>query len=92
MAKLKEEYEFPVYLFHSGNNYKAYEFFGCHRINDDKFVFRVWAPHARGVSVVGDFNNWDENANRMVEISDGIWEAEVDEVMIYDCYKYAIET
>lgn len=92
MAELKKEYEFPLYLFHSGKNYKAYEFFGCHKISDDKFVFRVWAPHAVSVSVVGDFNHWDENADCMTEISDGIWEAVVGEVMIYDCYKYAIKT
>lgn len=92
MSELKKEYEFPIYLFHSGKNYKAYEFFGCHKINDDKFVFRVWAPHAAAVSVVGDFNHWDENADCMTEISDGIWEAVVNEVMIYDCYKYAIKT
>ena len=92
MKKLKEEYEFPLYLFHSGKNYKAYEFFGCHRIKSDTFAFRVWAPHAKSVSVVGDFNSWDENAHYMVEISPGIWEAIIDGVMKYDCYKYAIRT
>ena len=53
MEELKKEYEFPLYLFHSGKNYKAYEFFGCHRINGDTFVFRVWAPHAVSVSPAG---------------------------------------
>ncbi len=89
--KLKQEYEFPLYLFHSGKNYKAYEFFGCHRINNDRFVFRLWAPHAVGVSVVGDFNNWDPTVNKMKLISKGIWEAEIDGLNVYDCYKYAIE-
>lgn len=92
MEKLKQEYEFPLYLFHSGKNYKAYEFFGCHNIKDNRFVFRLWAPHALGVSVVGDFNNWDETANAMTLISDGIWEVEIDNVSVYDCYKYAITT
>ncbi|MCM1115120.1 MAG: 1,4-alpha-glucan branching protein GlgB [Clostridium sp.] len=92
MVKLKEEYEFPLYLFHSGKNYKAYEFFGCHRIKGNTFAFRVWAPHAKAVSVAGDFNNWNESINYMTEISDGIWEAVIDDVNIYDCYKYAIET
>ncbi len=92
MAEIKKEYEFPVYLFHSGKNYKAYEFFGCHKISDGKFVFRVWAEHAVSVSVCGDFNGWDENADTMTEISKGIWEAFVDGVKIYDCYKYAIKT
>lgn len=92
MKKLKEEYQLPVYLFHDGTNYKAYEFFGNHRIDESKVAFRVWAPNAQGVSVVGDFNSWDENANKCVAISPGIWEAIVDNVNVYDCYKYAIKT
>lgn len=92
MEKLKQEYEFPLYLFHSGRNYKAYEFFGCHKTGADKFVFRLWAPHAVSVSVVGDFNSWDESKNVMKLISPGIWEAEISGVKVYDCYKYAIKT
>ncbi len=92
MRPLKEEYEFPIYLFHKGQNYKAYEFFGCHKIKGNLYVFRVWAPHAAGVSVVGDFNSWNESDNIMTEISPGIWEAEIDDVHIYDCYKYAVKT
>ena len=92
MSKLKKEYEFPLYLFHSGKNYKAYEFFGCHKIDKDKFVFRVWAPHATAVSVVGDFNGWSEGTNTMKQISAGIWEAEIEGVLVFDCYKYAIRT
>lgn len=92
MNKLKQEYEFPLYLFHSGKNYKAYEFFGCHRMKGEKFVFRVWAPHAVCVYVTGDFNGWDDSADRMEQISPGIWEAEIDGVSVFDCYKYAIHT
>lgn len=92
MAKLDKDYEFPLYIFHSGKNYKAYEFFGCHRIKGDTFAFRVWAPHAQSVSTVGDFNDWNENAGVMKKISDGIFEAKIDNVKIYDCYKYAITT
>lgn len=92
MNKLKQEYEFPLYLFHSGKNYKAYEFFGCHRMKGEKFVFRVWAPHAVCVYVTGDFNGWDDSADRMEQISPEIWEAEIDGVSVFDCYKYAIHT
>lgn len=92
MNKLKQEYEFPLYLFHSGKNYKAYEFFGCHRMKGEKFVFRVWAPHAVCIYVTGDFNGWDDSADRMEQISPGIWEAEIDGVSVFDCYKYAIHT
>ena len=92
MKKMKEEYQLPVYLFHDGTNYKAYEFFGNHRIDGDKVAFRVWAPNAQGVSVVGDFNSWDESANKCVAVSPGIWEVIIDDVKVYDCYKYAIKT
>ena len=90
MAKIKEEYQLPVYLFHNGTNYKAYKFFGNHKINKDKFAFRVWAPNATAVSVVGDFNSWDNDANKCKLVAPGIWEAIVKGVNIYDCYKYAV--
>lgn len=90
--KLKEEYQFPIYLFNKGENYRAYEFFGVHRLKKDTFVFRVWAPHAKAVYVIGDFNEWSANANPMSLISEGIWEAEISGVNIYDCYKYSIHT
>lgn len=92
MSKVKKEYQFPLYLFHSGNNYKAYEFFGVHKIKEDTFAFRVWAPNAEAVSVAGDFNDWDTQANKCFAVSPGIWEAIIDGVKIYDCYKYAITT
>ena len=90
MEKLKKEYEFPIYLFNKGENYRAYEFFGAHKIKEDSFAFRVWAPDAVEVSVVGDFNDWSESSNKMKLISPGIWEAVIDGVKKYDCYKYAI--
>lgn len=90
MAKIKEEYQLPVYLFHNGTNYKAYKFFGNHKINKDKFAFRVWAPNATAVSVVGDFNSWDNDANKCKLVAPGIWEAIIKGVNIYDCYKYAV--
>ena len=59
-SKKSNNYEVPLYLFHQGKNAKAYEFLGSHKLaNEDKVVFRVWAPHAAAVSVVGDFNGWD---------------------------------
>ena len=90
MKKLNKDYEFPIYIFNKGENYRAYEFFGCHRIKGNEFAFRVWAPDAKAVCVAGDFNGWSENANPAEQISPGIWEAVIDGVHIYDCYKYAI--
>ncbi len=93
MIKMKEDYQFPVYLFHSGKNYRAYEFFGAHRIEKDTFAFRVWAPKAKSVSVVGDFNDWKSEAGVMKKLNDnGIWEAVISGVNVYDCYKYAVTT
>ncbi len=57
--------------FHSGKNYRAYDFFGCHKISDTDFVFRVWAPHAQTVSVIGTFNGMDESADFMRKLPDG---------------------
>ena len=79
------------YLFHQGTYYRSYEFLGAHKENDG-FVFRVYAPNAKSVSVVGDFNNWDNNAHVMHKISPGIYEVYVSNAKVYDCYKYAITT
>lgn len=92
MSKIKEEYQFPIYLFNKGENYRAYDFFGVHKLKEDTFVFRVWAPHAKAVSVIGDFNGWSNETNYMIPVADGIWEAVIDGVKIFDCYKYSILT
>ena len=66
-----------LYLFGMGDARRAYLLFGCHKVSDgtsdDLFRFVVWAPHARAVSVVGDFNGWDENANPLEQAQPGIW-------------------
>lgn len=87
--------DFPLYLFYQGKNYETYKFFGVHSIKKGRtksFVFRVWAPHAVSVSVVGDFNNWDRNANPLSLIADGVWETTVSKLKQYDIYKFSIET
>ena len=60
--------DFPLYLYHHGKNDRIYEIFGAHKeVRGEKegYVFRVWAPHARSVSVGGDFNEWNVDANGM---------------------------
>ena len=87
--------EFPMYLFYQGKNYEAYKFFGVHSIKKGRskvFIFRVWAPNAVSVSVVGDFNKWDRTKNPMKLISDGIWETEIGKLSQFDAYKFSIET
>ena len=66
-----------VEQFHRGELIRAWELLGCHRaVRDgrDGFLFRVWAPRARSVSVIGDFNFWNCADLPMTKISDGIWE------------------
>ncbi len=76
--------------FAEGQSHDAYEFMGCHKAKKG-FVFRVWAPNAVNVCVVGSFNNWDTNACNMQKIGYGVWEATVQNAKIYDEYKYYIK-
>ncbi len=88
-------YDVPIYLFHQGNNFESYKFFGAHRVNEngtDYHYFRVWAPNACDISVVGSFNGWSRDCNRMYKISDEIWEAKIPALAQYDNYKYSITT
>ena len=92
--KTSELNEYGLYLYHQGTNNHAYEMYGAHFIERDgkKGVrFAVWAPNAKTVSVVGDFNNWDPRVNRMIRLSDGeTWEIFIAGLKQYDNYKYAI--
>ncbi len=85
--------DFPLYVFHEGKNYRAGDFFGAHKTENGDFVFRVWAPHAKEVFTVGDFNGWNESASPMKKLNDnGVWECICSGVKIYDCYKFLIIT
>lgn len=95
-----------LYLFHQGTYYKSYEFFGCHflhtldkeNIRDVKCdygsaVFRVWAPSAKSVALLGDFNDWDSRKHVMKKLNkSGVWEVTVDFVAQFHKYKYEITT
>ncbi len=75
--------------FASGTSSHAYEFMGCHKTKGG-YIFRVWAPNAKCVSVVGKFNNWDISACPMHSIGYGVWEVKVNGAQVYDEYKYYI--
>ena len=82
-------------VFHTGDSVRAYDFLGAHLVNrNDKngVMFRVWAPTARSVSVAGDFNNWNNEANYMYNIGYGVWEVFVEGVKEFCTYKYCIES
>lgn len=84
-------HDVPLYLFHEGSNARAYEYFGAHKTADG-VCFRVWAPRAASVSVVGDFNDWDVLAAPMQSVpqSGGVWELALPNIKQYDAYKYNI--
>ena len=96
MKKEHKHAELPVYLFKQGNNFEAYRFFGAHmeRQGDrEGVVFRTWAPHAKAVCIVGDFNSWVPGSHPMQQLEDtGVWEAFVPGIQEYDVYKYCITT
>ncbi len=87
----------PMYLFNQGVNYEAYRMLGAHKgksfAGNDGYLFAVWAPHAKSVSVVCDGNGWDRNKGRMYKhMNSGIWEVFMEGIEVGQCYKYSIET
>ena len=69
--------------------YRAYEYLGCHP-SEEGFVFRVWAPNAQAVSVVGDFNYWDASAAPMTRDFEGYWTVQVPAAKPGQIYKYSV--
>ena len=84
----------PIYLFHQGTNYNAYDYLGAHSTFIDGVsgvMFRTWAPNADCVSVVGDFNGWDCGKNVMKRVSDGgIFQLFIMGLKEFDLYKFAV--
>jgi len=86
--------DFDLHLFAEGNHHRVYEKLGAHltEIDGVKGVyFAVWAPNARNVSILGDFNYWDGRKHQMRKGVTGIWELFIPEVGIGDRYKYEIK-
>ena len=75
--------------FHTTGCADAFRYMGCH-FADGGAVFRVWAPKAESVSVVGDFNFWNEQDLPMQKISDGVWEAFSVYAQSGGAYKYCV--
>ena len=81
------------YLFHRGEYRQAYEYLGAHPTRSST-IFRIWAPAAKSVAVVGDFNDWtarEEDYCRKLN-NVGLWEVEIKKVKKGFLYKYQIET
>jgi 1,4-alpha-glucan branching enzyme len=87
--------EFDLYLLAEGTHYRAYEKLGAHlteRGGRRGVHFAVWAPNAKLVSVIGEFNNWNPQANNMSPTSAGVWESFVPDIGQGASYKYHIES
>jgi 1,4-alpha-glucan branching enzyme len=87
--------EHDIYLFREGSHGRLYEKLGCHLGNESDVSgarFGVWAPNARNVSVVGDFNAWDAKAHALQPRPDssGIWEGFAPGVREGDAYKFHV--
>ncbi len=73
-----------------GEAFDLYRELGCHR-DGNGYVFRVWAPRAQSVALVGDFNGWNTAALPLSRVgSEGVWEVITDAVQEYDAYKYYV--
>jgi 1,4-alpha-glucan branching enzyme len=77
------------WLFNSGEHENLYEVLGA-QIGPESVTFRVWAPNAEAISVMGDFNSWDPAAHPMVGSESGVWETTVPGAEKGTIYKYAI--
>ena len=88
--------ELDQYLFGQGNHYEIYKKLGAHAVCKDEqegIYFAVWAPNAKKVSVVGEFNDWDEKVNPMERKEPlGIYDVFVPEAKLGQLYKFCIET
>ncbi len=73
-----------------GEDSRCYEWLGCHYAGDGGYTFRLWAPQATGVSLVGDFCGWDVATQPMESIADGVWECTLQQIEAYSAYTYHI--
>ena len=80
--------------FSDGRSAHAWRCFGSHPAKTadgtEGYLFRVWAPNAPKITLIGDFNHWDLQATPMEKIEGGIWEVFVPGLQRYDAYQYAV--
>lgn len=94
-GKLSKNSEAALRQFLDGTSRHAYRFMGAHakrRGRGEGILFRVWAPNARSVSVVGDWNEWERDSNPMTPLEGGVWEAYIPDLAPYELYKYSVES
>ena len=87
------EKRFDAGAFFGGTDSEVYHFLGAHRAQrggEEGYLFRLWAPNAARVSVVGDFCAWDASAFPMARGEHGLWEKFIPGLKQFDTYKYAV--
>ncbi len=100
---INDPYRFPVlldetdrYLFNAGTNYSLYNLLGAQlglHFRVQGTLFRVWAPNARAVSIIGHFNGWDGRVHQMRVLgSSGIWELFVPGIVENELYRFKLKT
>lgn len=94
---IKNISEYDTYLFHNGSHYNAYKFMGAHLITEKRkrgVRFTTWAPKAKAINVVGDFNNWEVLEEYSLEriTKSGLWSSFIPSMKEGQVYKYAITT
>ena len=80
-------------LFYSGRDCRAFDYMGAHPFVQDGeqgYLFRVYAPEAKKVSVMGEFNDWNRDADYMMRDEQGIWEKFIPNIPEYAAYKYSV--
>ncbi len=80
-------------LFYSGRDCRAFDYMGAHPFVQDGeqgYLFRVYAPEAEKVSVMGEFNDWNRDADYMTRDEQGIWEKFIPNIPEYAAYKYSV--
>lgn len=88
--------EEDLYLFHEGSHFRSYQLLGAHGIEENGtrgVRFTLWAPNAKGVKVVGNFNNWQGHQHALRRVGQsGIWRLFVPHLRFGELYKYEIDT
>ncbi len=90
METLKKPLDNLPSEFFGGRMENAYDYFGCHVLPDGRTRFTVWAPNAKTVSLVGDFNSWRVGAEPMFRQENGAWTCTLPGFKQGDIYKYAV--
>ena len=91
-AALQEQLSEHIYHFNHGNHEAAYQFLGCHKVDQDGvtgYRFAIWAPHAANVYILGDFNHWQNEP--LSHIEGGVWAGIIQGVERSQCYKVGID-